>query len=270
MNNSRQTVEGFNVIFIHSSLDDAGLTPHQFRVLAHLTRRAGNGAAWSANETMAKVCRMDVKTITSCLADLERLRIISRKMRPGKTTIWTINPPSFWSLTPPVSPLDPSDTPPVSPLDYPTRFTPTTPPVSPPGKVIPLKEIPFKEGDADRASLPGQNGERQPERHVPKGGGEIHPTRRFSDAWCAAFQQKFGEKYRYQSKDGVQAARLLKDVTPEEAIETAKKAWNQTDEKKFWNCIHMSRDVAQFASRYVKIRLELKSAQNHSGAKIRY
>lgn len=87
----------------------------------------------------------------------------------------------------------------------------------------------------------------------------VAPVRRFSDGWIAAFKLKFGEVYRYQTKDGVQASRLLKDATPEEALETAKKAWNQTDERKFWNCVHRSRDVASFVSNYTKIRLELKA-----------
>lgn len=99
MNSASQTTRGFNIIFIHSSLDDAGLTPQQFRVLAHISRRAGDGQSWASNNTMASICRMDEKTVISSLEVLQSRKMIRSRKRPGMTTIWSVEPPGNWDLT---------------------------------------------------------------------------------------------------------------------------------------------------------------------------
>lgn len=70
--------------FIPSQLDDAGLTPVQFRVLCHLWRR---GETFSSAQTIASVCRIKRDTVFSTLALLEERGLIRRDARKGQTTI---------------------------------------------------------------------------------------------------------------------------------------------------------------------------------------
>ena len=97
-NEAVQSTRGFNCIFIHSILDDAGLTPQQFRLLAHISRRAGDGKSWASNKTMAEVCKMHEETVVSALAELERRKMVERISRPGKTTLWKVTPPEKWDI----------------------------------------------------------------------------------------------------------------------------------------------------------------------------
>ena len=94
LNEAVQSTRGFNVIFIHSSLDDAGLTPQQFRVFAHLSRRASDAVCWASLDTMAKTCRMHADTVKECLKWLETRQMISKETRQGKTTLWKVKPSS--------------------------------------------------------------------------------------------------------------------------------------------------------------------------------
>lgn len=70
--------------FIPSELDEAGLSPSQFRVLCHLWRR---GETFSNAATIAKVCRLKRNTVFEVLNDLEKAGFIRRKPRPGLTTL---------------------------------------------------------------------------------------------------------------------------------------------------------------------------------------
>jgi hypothetical protein len=48
------------LLFVHSSVDDAGLSPGAMRVLVHFARRANkNGRAWPSIRELAEVCRMN-------------------------------------------------------------------------------------------------------------------------------------------------------------------------------------------------------------------
>lgn len=95
-NQALQSTRGFNCIFIHSSLDDANLTPHQFRLYAHLSRRAGDGSCWSGAEDMAKVCCMKRDTVFKCFKELEARNMIQKIKRPGATNLWRLMPPEVW------------------------------------------------------------------------------------------------------------------------------------------------------------------------------
>lgn len=59
-------------------LDDAGLTPYQFRALGHISRRAGGagGLFYGGATGAAKTCRMSIRQWKYALADLERLGFI--------------------------------------------------------------------------------------------------------------------------------------------------------------------------------------------------
>ncbi len=88
--------------------------------------------------------------------------------------------------------------------------------------------------------------------------GGFAPSRRFSDGWLAAYKEVFGQAYIYSTKDGVQAARLLKNgVTPDDALAIARAAWVKSDEKKFWACVNQSKEVPKFVAAFNAIRREL-------------
>lgn len=86
----------FGIVFIHSRLDDYGLTPHQFRVYAHLARRASSGAAWPAVATIATICQIHPKTVRDALRVLVVHRLITREPRPGKTPLYRLTPAAQW------------------------------------------------------------------------------------------------------------------------------------------------------------------------------
>lgn len=97
----------FNGIMVYSKLDDFGLTPHEFRIVGHLARRAGgqNGKAWPSVKSIAEICRIHRDTVFSSLKSLEESHIIERQQRDGNSTIYVLNPPSKWSKPrPPKSP----------------------------------------------------------------------------------------------------------------------------------------------------------------------
>lgn len=86
----------FNLVFIHSRLDDYGLSSPQFRVYAHLARRAGSGAAWPAVATIAGICQLHPQTVREALRVLVDHRLITRTLRPGTTPIYRLTPAAHW------------------------------------------------------------------------------------------------------------------------------------------------------------------------------
>ena len=63
MSNIKQDTSEMGVIFVHSSIDDYPLTPFEFRIYAHLARRAGHGTAYPSIEGMAHACKMSPETV---------------------------------------------------------------------------------------------------------------------------------------------------------------------------------------------------------------
>lgn len=96
----RHDLSESNILFVHSSIDDANLTPAQFRVLAHLARRAGRGDAYPAIESIARICLLNPKTVRECLKVLSARRMLSIKDRPGFSRLYTLTKPSIWVLDP--------------------------------------------------------------------------------------------------------------------------------------------------------------------------
>lgn len=85
-------------IFIHSELDDYGLSNAEFRVYARLARRAGgqNGVAKESLPKMADAFMVSIQTVRRCLIVLRDSRLITERIRPGKATEYTLNPRSVW------------------------------------------------------------------------------------------------------------------------------------------------------------------------------
>jgi DNA-binding MarR family transcriptional regulator len=100
----RQNQAEFNVVFIHSTLDDLGLSPARFRVYCHLARRAntgtaGEGGAWPAVSEMARVCRLHPQTVRKALRWLAEHQLLTRQRRPGRTAVYRLTAASRWKRT---------------------------------------------------------------------------------------------------------------------------------------------------------------------------
>lgn len=81
---------------VMSQVDDASLTPSQFRVLAHICRRSWKkGKCWAAVKTMAEVCMINIKTVRSCINHLEKTGWIEVERKQGMTMkITPLTPPN--------------------------------------------------------------------------------------------------------------------------------------------------------------------------------
>lgn len=85
-----------DIVFIHSSLDDYGLSAPVFRVYCHLARRDGRDGAWSAVKDIASVCRLHPQTVRKALRLLTGHHLVSREFRCGQTTVFRLTPASAW------------------------------------------------------------------------------------------------------------------------------------------------------------------------------
>ncbi|MGD0746059.1 MAG: hypothetical protein ABSA45_12975 [Verrucomicrobiota bacterium] len=70
-------------------LDDAGLRPSQFRVLCRVARR---GDCFEALPAFAAGCLMKRVTAQKALRELVDIELLTAEPRPGRTTIYRINP----------------------------------------------------------------------------------------------------------------------------------------------------------------------------------
>ena len=93
--------DAFNIPFIRAELDDYILTANQFRVYAHLARRADRHAAWPSVLSMARTCRLREETVRQCVSHLRELNLIKTRLRKGHTTLYTLTPLSTWAPIPP-------------------------------------------------------------------------------------------------------------------------------------------------------------------------
>lgn len=83
--------------FCGSAVDDFGLTPSQFRVLFHLSRRAGkSGIAKCGIRGIATVCDMDTERVVRTIRDLENQNIVKCEREPKRTTRYYIQPFKEW------------------------------------------------------------------------------------------------------------------------------------------------------------------------------
>ncbi|MDY6807160.1 MAG: helix-turn-helix domain-containing protein [Cyanobacteriota bacterium] len=81
------------MIFVHSDLDLYGLNPYEFRLYGHIARR---GKCFSSLPTMAKICKMSVRKAQYGLKNLEKLGLIHKEIRKGRTDIYELAPRSEW------------------------------------------------------------------------------------------------------------------------------------------------------------------------------
>jgi hypothetical protein len=84
-------------IFVHSSLDDLGLSATEFRVFCHLARRgAKDEYCRPGHESIAKICKLEIKTVRKALASLELRGMIRVESRPGETNVYVLMSPDAW------------------------------------------------------------------------------------------------------------------------------------------------------------------------------
>lgn len=82
-------------LIIPAWIDDAGLTPIQFRVMAHIARRCGKGGTCYASiDSMRRVCRVKADTLRTALHELLRQGWITRTERAGRAAEYRIANPS--------------------------------------------------------------------------------------------------------------------------------------------------------------------------------
>lgn len=71
-------------MYVGSAIDDAGLDVYEFRVYAHLKRRAQDGVVWEKQENIASICCMSRKKVNEVLASLEARAWIAQERRTYK------------------------------------------------------------------------------------------------------------------------------------------------------------------------------------------
>ncbi|MDB6132473.1 MAG: hypothetical protein JWM59_716 [Verrucomicrobiales bacterium] len=85
------------MMFVHCSLDDAGLSLKAFRVLGHLHRRAyRDDRAFSSVDGMAKAINLHPNTVKTALAELVDAGFIVREPRPGTSSVYRPVKVSEW------------------------------------------------------------------------------------------------------------------------------------------------------------------------------
>lgn len=135
--------DGDKLPFIPRQMDDAGLTPAQFRVVCRVSRR---GACSESVGNMAKGCRLAVNTVKTVLPFLVSCNVLSKEKRTGRTSIFRVKSPAQWRIEP-----SPKDTPApqttegakrsiTQPKIHPSNLAQNTPHKGSPIKVLPLRE----------------------------------------------------------------------------------------------------------------------------------
>lgn len=83
-----------NVLFVRREIDDAGLTPYEFRLYAHIVRR---GNCWSKLRTVEAICKMSRSQVKRALQSLEEKGMINYITCPGHPNRLSITPPRAWA-----------------------------------------------------------------------------------------------------------------------------------------------------------------------------
>jgi hypothetical protein len=83
--------------FIHSSLDDFGLTPAQFRIYGHVNRVAGReGVCYQSLKTIAEHCGYCIGVTRDALRFLTDHKLLQRKDKSGIGVEFRLIPPCHW------------------------------------------------------------------------------------------------------------------------------------------------------------------------------
>ena len=84
--------------FIHSRVDDLGLTMSEFRIYCHLKRRSNRESrtAWPGINSMANVCRASRRTVINAIHGLEARKMIIVTRVEGEGNRYRLTRPSHW------------------------------------------------------------------------------------------------------------------------------------------------------------------------------
>ncbi len=87
-------------IFVHSNLDEYGLDIYEFRVLAHVARRASKEqGCFTSQAKMAKICGLSQRKVLEVLKVLCGADILKKeRSSERRTNVYRINPCSQWKL----------------------------------------------------------------------------------------------------------------------------------------------------------------------------
>ncbi|MGD1716628.1 helix-turn-helix domain-containing protein [Dapis sp. BLCC M172] len=89
-------------MFVRSELDDYGLNLYEFRVLAHVIRRAGSKldskhGCYESQGRIAEFCGMSQRMVLEVLGVLCEAGILRKESHTGKrTNVYRLNPGSEW------------------------------------------------------------------------------------------------------------------------------------------------------------------------------
>lgn len=132
---------GDNDSFIHSSLDDAGLSAAEFRVFCRIKRR---GECTESVPNMATGCRLHPDTVWESISRLIELRMIVRTPRTGKTSIYQVLSPDQWQTPTGNGGVSETKGRPSKPGDPHRKRRGNHPPETEGHKVTPIEVTPFK------------------------------------------------------------------------------------------------------------------------------
>jgi hypothetical protein len=94
MEDSAKTPEkSSGLVFIHSLVDDYGMSPSQFRIFCAFSRR---GKCFEPVPEIAKRIGLHPDTAWSAIRYLLQQKLVSRESRHGQTSVYKINPASQW------------------------------------------------------------------------------------------------------------------------------------------------------------------------------
>ncbi|WP_225892593.1 hypothetical protein [Nostoc sphaeroides] len=98
MNHTKDTLQNRSDFgaFIPAFLDDYPLESEEFRLYAHIQRRAGGQGCFESIPKMAQHCYMALKTAKNALKLLLATGMLTIEERPGTTNIYTLTPKSEW------------------------------------------------------------------------------------------------------------------------------------------------------------------------------
>lgn len=85
-----ETNKSKNLLFIHSILDDAGLSPNEFRLICHFSRR---GVCYSTLAKMSEITDMSVRTLQKTLKFLVEEGLVIKETIPGRPDIYRLPEP---------------------------------------------------------------------------------------------------------------------------------------------------------------------------------
>jgi len=181
-------------MMILAAVDEAGLSPVEFRVLAHICRRSGeSNDCWAAIKSISEVCKVNPKTARAAVRKLEEKGWIVGRKRTGQTSV-------LIPVTPPNPIPYPNQYPTQLDTPHPSQSDTPHPSQSDTPKGNPIRE-PNKGTQKDRMATP----------ELP------FKSQSFSEAWTLWQQYRKERKKPVTPTSSMMAFRKLATMTEKEA-----------------------------------------------------